>query len=136
MNEHRCACPELKDLWKRFTQDPKTRISKHMLKHILLPPGLVERPRAASTDPGTTSYMTALLHRIANDAVSASLDSQARKRRQITKTALAAFDGKLERQRDSTPDEVAPDSNCENSNKPSMWTSVRKNVSNHMTKLG
>ena len=134
MNENGSACPELKELWKRFTEEPKARISKHMLKHVLLPSGLVDRPRAGSDDPETEQYMNELLHHIANDAVDTALDAALCRRSQAMQVALAARGGEL--QRISTPGEDTGDDNVAKTSRSGMWASVRKNVSSHVAKLG
>ena len=105
MNENGCACPELKDLWKRFTEEPKARISKHMLKHLLLPSVLVDRPRGGSGDPETVCYLKEMVLHIANDAVDISLSVREQERLQAASAAFAAFESELRHPQTSTTDE-------------------------------
>lgn len=129
-------CPELKDLWKRFTDEPKARISKHMLKHSLLPSGLVDGPPAGSDDPETIAYMNELLHRIVNDAVSSVLNDQVHKRRLATKVALEAFENNLQHKQDSALDKDVDDDTDAKPSGSGIWASVRKNMSSKVAKLG
>ena len=137
MNETGSACPELKTLWTRFTNEPKARMSKHMLKHVLLPSGLVDRPRAGSDDPETVQYMNQLLHHIANNSVDTALDTALYRRRQTTQAALAACGGEVQQNFNSHQQgEDTGDDNPVKTSRSGMWASVRQNVSSHVAKLG
>lgn len=131
-----CSCPELQGLWKRFADEPKARISKHMLKHMLLPTGLVDRPRAGCSDLETIAYMRDLVIHITDDAVNVALDSQISKRRQATEIAVAGFVSVRQHQRVDTPSDEASEDVAVKSHRSNTWASVRMNVSNQIAKLG